>query len=666
MTETPIPRSRIVIDCIYYAFAIFFFLYLFVYFWTSEGGPTLLAMTLVPVTFVLFTLNSLRAKDLYPRLPAVANYAIAAVYIACALAVSIYMHTEYYELGTSRAGSWDPSDLVMGGLMALLVLEYSRKRHVPLFVLNIVLIVYAVYGSFVPGMFYHSGLSWGRVVTAMSIENTTGVFSNLPQIALTIIGSFLLVLSVLNGYGCIESLLRATKRVAARSPHALPQSAVVGSMAVGTVSGSGAANAITIGSATIPAMIGAGMPRATAAAIESASSLGGQLMPPVMGVSAFLMAEFLGRSYFDVVARGYVPALIYYATVAVSVYLLAVRHRMRLVAISFEWLTWRDCVNLGAFLAVIGGLVGLMAAWHLPPMFAALYIFVAVGSALFIINLVPLLVPGRWSFAEFIKPIRKFLDTYTEMTADLTLLLATLSIMTGALVITGVPTKLGALLIEAAGFNLAAMVILAFVFGALLGTGLPPAPTYILVAIVIAPPMIRVGVDPWVVHFFAFFLGVWGELTPPTSIVAAVTAKIANASFYETLGRALQICVSLFTLMAGVFIRPELVIEPGLSQLAAALLILVATIGITFSMQARFAERAAIDRPIRLLLAAISLLALLHPSEEVAALACVPVGLIIGYWLLRRRIPADLKVGATPAAPPSPRSPIVPAAQRAE
>jgi TRAP transporter 4TM/12TM fusion protein len=532
--------------------------------------------------------------------------------------------------------------------MAVLIMEYSRKRHMPLFVLNIVLILYAVYGGLVPGMFHHAGLSWGRVVTAMSVETTTGVFANLPQIALTIIGSFLLVLSVLSGYGCIESLLRATKRVAVRSPHALPQSAVIGSMCVGTVSGSGAANAITIGSATIPAMIGAGMPRATAAAIESASSLGGQLMPPVMGVSAFLMAEFLGRSYFDVVARGYVPALIYYATVAVSVYLLAVRHRTRLTTASFERLTWRDWVNLGAFLAVIGGLVGLMAAWNLPPMFAALYVFVAVGSVLFIVNLVPLLLPGRWSLAEFIAPIRKFLDSYTEMTADLTLLLATLSIMTGALVITGVPTKLGSLLIEAAGFNLAAMVVLAFVFGALLGTGLPPAPTYILVAIVIAPPMIRVGVDPWVVHFFAFFLGVWGELTPPTSIVAAVTAKIAAASFYETLGRALQICVSLFTLMAGVFIRPELVVEPGLSQLTAAFLILVATIGISFSLQTRFAERAAIDRTVRLLLAGLSLLVLLHPSEAVAALACLPVALIIGYWLLRRRLLAHLK-GDAPA-----------------
>ena len=258
-------------------------------------------------------------------------------------------------------------------------------------------------------------------------------------------------------------------------------------------------------------------------------------------------------------------------------------------------------VNLAAFLAVIAGLVGMMAAWNLAPRFAALYVFVAVGGFLFVVNLLSLLLAGPTGRSrEFIEPIRKFLDSYIEMTADLTLLLATLAIMTGALVITGVPTKLGAILIEAAGVNLAAMVVLAFVFGAMLGTGLPPAPTYILVAIVIAPPMIKVGVNPWVVHFFAFFLGVWGELTPPTSLVAAVTAKIANASFYTTLNRALQICVSLFTLMAGVFVHPELVIEPGVAQFGAAVLILVATIGITFSLQARYSEACRSTVAIRL------------------------------------------------------------------
>jgi len=637
MIDNSANRAALVIDCAYYTAAISFFAYLFFYYWTSEGGPTLLAMTLVPATYVLFVLNGLRENELYPALPPAANYGIATLYIVLALAVGAYMHTEYYALGTERAGDWNATDLVIGSVMTALVLEYSRKRHMPLFALNILLILYAVYGYMVPGMFSHAGLSWWRVGTAMSVETTTGVFSNLPQIALTVIGAFLLVLSTLSGFGCIESLLRATKRVAIRSPHALPQSAVIGSMCVGTVSGSGAANAITIGSATIPAMIGAGMPPATAAAIESASSLGGQLMPPVMGVAAFLMAEFLGKSYFEVVARGYVPALIYYATVAVSVYLLALRHRMRLVAGLRETMTWRDIINLAAFLSVISGLVGLMAVWNLAPQFAALYVFVTLASFLFVVNTLFMWRDKGWSLAEFIRPLKRFLDSYVEMTSDLTLLLATLAIMTGALVITGVPTKLGAILIDLAGVNLAAMVVLAFLFGALLGTGLPPAPTYILVAIVIAPPMIRVGVNPWVVHFFAFFLGVWGELTPPTSLVAAVTAKIANASFYTTLNRALQICVSLFTLMAGVFVHPDLVIEPGTAQFAAAGLVFVGTIGITFSLQARYADSAAVDLSVRLLLATASLLVLLCPDMSIATVASVPVLMLIGYWLIYRR-----------------------------
>src|SRR5436190_13411266 len=106
-------RPRLVIDWLYYLTAIFFFVYLFVYFWTSAGGPTFLAMTLVPVTFVLFVFTALRDDDLYPGLPPTLNYAIAGVYIACSLAVAYYMHTEYYALGTERAGDWDSTDLFM-------------------------------------------------------------------------------------------------------------------------------------------------------------------------------------------------------------------------------------------------------------------------------------------------------------------------------------------------------------------------------------------------------------------------------------------------------------------------------------------------------------------------------------------------------------------------
>ena len=318
MTNTP-SQSRyppVALNCIYYAIAIGFTLYMLYYYWTGANGETFLALGAIPITYVLFTLNSLRAKKLYPKLPVAANYVIAAVYCLFSVYCSYYMITNYVALGTERMGMWDPSDLIVGGGMTLLIIEYARKRHLPLFILTLILILYAVYGYLVPGMFYHAGLSWLRVVAASSVEMETGIFARLPQIALTVIGSFLLVLSLLRGFGCVDSLLRATKRVAIRSPHAIPQSAVIGSMAIGTVSGSGAANSITVGSATIPAMIQAGLPPATAAAIENSSSMGGQLMPPVMGIAAFLMAEFLGVDYFDVVARGWVPALIYYISVS--------------------------------------------------------------------------------------------------------------------------------------------------------------------------------------------------------------------------------------------------------------------------------------------------------------------------------------------------------------
>jgi TRAP transporter 4TM/12TM fusion protein len=638
----PQHRPPLLVDIAYYASSVAFLLYILNYYWTGVGGPTLLAMTLVPVTYVLFTLQALRENELYPQLPAAANYAIAAIYCAFSLYCAYYMNTNYIALGEERVGMWNTNDLAVGGLMTLLIIEYARKRHMPLFILNVLLILYAVYGYVVPGMFYHAGVSWHRVITASSVEMATGIFSRLPQIALTVIGSFLLVLSLLRGYGCVDSLLRVTKRIAVRSPHAIPQSAVIGSMAIGTVSGSGAANSITVGSATIPAMISAGLPPATAAAIESSSSMGGQLMPPVMGIAAFLMAEFLGVDYFDVVARGWVPALIYYLSVAVSVYLLAVRYRAHPVAgLKAEPLSWRDQVNIGAFVFVITGLVGLMAALFLHPMFAALYIFAVTAAGLFLINLAPLLRPSRWSFAEFIAPLRKFLDSYIEMISDLTLLLATLSIMTGALVITGVPTKLGSLLIEAGGVNMAAMVGMAFLFGAILGTGLPPAPTYILVAIVIAPPFIKLGVNPWVIHFFAFFVGVFGELTPPTSLSAAITAKIANASFYLTCWRSVQICMSLFTLMAGVFVHPELVVTPGLDQLGAAYLVAVSTIGLTFSVQASYSDMRVVDGVIRLCLAAVALYILFSTHDTISTLASILVLGTIAYWLVVRRTKLD-------------------------
>ena len=628
-----------VLEIAYYGAAATFFGLLFIYYMTGLGGPSQLAATLVPLTFVIFTLSALRENDLYPSLSRSLNYLIGGIYCALAIATAIYMTVEFDAIGFARAGFWNTPDMFFGALMVLLVLEYSRKRFFPLFIINLILIVYCLYGWAVPGMFRHPGLDWERVLTASSLEMATGVYSRLPQLALTLIGSFILVLSVLRAFGCIESILKAAGQVAARSPHAVPMSAVLGSIGIGAVSGSGAANAITTGSATIPAMIASGMPRHRAAAIEASASLGGQLMPPVMGISAFLMADFMGVSYFDVVARGYAPAVVFFIGLLVGVYLLSMRYGgTNGQTFADESMKWGDWVNLGAFVLVVAGLVLLMAVLYMAPMFAALYVFFVVLAVLLLKHVVELATGAREANLKSItSPGLRFLDGFSSMTADLTLLLATLSIMTGAFVITGVPTKIGFLLMEAAGINLLAMVVVAFLFGALLGTGLPPAPTYILTALVIAPAMIKSGVNPWSVHFFAFFLAVWGELTPPTSVVAAVTAKIADASFMKTLMAALTLCASLFVLMAAAFVRPELVVEPGMAQLAALGLVCTATVTLMFSLQASFSDRPGVDCAIRLALGALAMFILFSPSEALSGMACIPAALAIAYWIMRRR-----------------------------
>ena len=244
--------------------------------------------------------------------------------------------------------------------------------------------------------------------------------------------------------------------------------------------------------------------------------------------------------------------------------------------------------------------------------------------------------PGDWSLRAFIAPIRRFLDAYTEMISDLALLLATLSIMTGALVITGVPTKLGSLLIDAAGINLAAMVALSFIFGALLGTGLPPAPTYILVAIVIAPPMIQGRRQP-VGRAFLRFL--------PRRLRRADAADFAGRRYHREDRQRLilrdikQGAADLYFAVHadGRRICPARTgHRAGNCQSARGCLSWLPTLGITFSMQALCRPRARPTLAVRGALAAAALTGLLVPNDTVSVFACFAVLAAIGYWLVER------------------------------
>ncbi|QPC43793.1 TRAP transporter permease [Kaustia mangrovi] len=633
---TPLARRlQLVATIAFYAVSIAYFAYLFRYYMTGAGGPSLLAVTAVPMSMVIVVLEDLRSGRFYPRLGTVGPHLVALAYIAFCAYAAYYLVSEFDNIRIYRIGVWNAHDLAVGGLMAALVLEYTRRRYFILFVLNVALILYTVYGYVVPGLFNHPGMPWTRVLSAVSVEMSTGIFERLSQLALTLVGSFILVLAALRAFGCIESILTGSSHIAKRSPRLLPQAAVVGSFGVAAVSGSGAANAATTGSATIPVLVKAGFPRATAAAVETASSLGGQLMPPLMGIAAFLMAEYLGQSYFEVVARGFAPAIIYFVGVAFAVYLLATKYHRRAVVPDVEPMTLADKLNIVAYLLSVVGLIYYMGVARRPAMASAHSVFMILLAILTVMFLARMAWQREFSLKKLVRPFLDLVESFATITAGLTILLATLGILTATFTITGVPTKVGVLLMEGAGINMLAMALVAFGFGYLVGMGLPVSPTYIVTAVVIAPFMIRAGLDPWVVHFFAFFVAVFGELSPPTSVVAAVTSRIANASFMRTMFSALILCMPLMVMMAAIFTRPDLVTVPGWSQLPAFLLVLTGTVGLSLAFQAHLHENRPADIALRTALASLCGVVIFYPDYRIAGIVAVAVAGLVAWGLHR-------------------------------
>jgi TRAP-type uncharacterized transport system fused permease subunit len=387
-----------------------------------------------------------------------------------------------------------------------------------------------------------------------------------------------------------------------------------------------------------------GVPGTFAAAVETSASMGGLIMPPMMGVGAFLMSEFLGVPYWDVVVRGFALAFVYYVSIGIAVYLLCVRLLPR-DPIDKPLVPLYDRYKTTVFFSSVLYLLYLMGFVGKGELLAALY----TGTFMLV-----LLTAGFLYFKYVYKDpalaketllgnFRVAIETHAEMTSYLTLLLATLGIMIGLFTVTGFINRMGAMLIDLGSWNIIAMVFMAWIFGWLAGAGLPPTATYIIGAVVIVRPMQELGINPWTAHFFVFLLSVWGELSPPTSLTAAVSARIANASFLRTMYEALKICAPITMMTFAIFTRPNMVVNPGWLQIADTMLVLISTLGITFAMFGRCHTNAAADIALRCLLAAVSFLAMFHPDMKTSAAVCVVVALALAAGVMRHRVIAPPK-----------------------
>jgi TRAP transporter 4TM/12TM fusion protein len=614
------------------------------YFTTGLGGTMLLAVTLVPIAYVLWVLNFFVAGELpYPRLGLKLNIAMAGFYIAMCIFSLIYMRVEFDALIYDRAGFFNTPDKIVGFMVLALVVEYTRREHGLLFYLILVLMFYSVYGSIFPGILGHPGVSWTRVITSSSVEISLGLFGTYSQTGVGVIAAFFMFLGIAQGFGVQESIIKTFTGIFAKRRSLIPQTAVVTSMAIATCSGSGAANAAITGQYTIPLMKRAGFPALHAGAVEASSSLGGLLMPPVMAIAGFIMADFLGVTYFEVIARGYAPALIFFCIISLSVYLFTARFLGKRgsgpdsasLASVIERFSKVDVVNTVIFFVFIGVLIYLMGVLWYDASRAAL----DIGIGLFITaSLMRIyLFPGTISdkIKEWTRCFRHAIEAFAGVTAPLILLLAMLGVMVNLFVVSGWMIKLMGLLATVGEFHVVALIGVGFAIGVFLGLGIPPSACYILSAVIVIPPMTRIGINPWVAHFFLFFIAVISEYSPPTSLVAAVASRISGASFMKTMMVTLQISLPFFFLTFAIFNWDILLLEPGLKQLAALGVLMVGCSTAAAAIHGRLFERKVHDLLARFFIVLVALFILFYPKGILSALALIPA-LIFIVLVIRR------------------------------
>jgi TRAP transporter 4TM/12TM fusion protein len=648
-------QRYVTLNNLIFVFALIQIVWLLWYFYTGYGGPQELVSRVLSLTMTLQILFMYREGYLYPWLPPRVNDAIVAIYIAVC-AYSLWYFWWYFEdVAIYRQGSYTREDFIVGLLMFLLVMELSRLAHPILFWINVILVFYTLWGYLSPlDFFWHPGTTFYRVVTSSTVELSTGIYGIYGQIALTLIAAFLLLAAAARGFGAQGAMINVMRRLAGRSRQMVPQTAVLGSLSVGMISGSGSANAVVVGSITIPLMKRYGVPGTFAGAIETAASMGGLIMPPMMGVGAFLMSDFLGVPYWDVVVRGFALAAVYYLSLALAVYLLCVRLLPSDTVAAPKVLAY-DQIRTGIFFTAVVFLIILMGWAGYGELRAALFTSVFM-FVLLIINFLYFkhvlkdpLVAEETLFGN----VRLTIEAHADMTSYLTLLLATLGIMIGLFTVTGFINRMGAALLDLGAWNIVAMIFMAYIFGWIVGAGLPPTATYIIGAVVIVGPLRELGVNPWVAHFFVFLLSVWGELSPPTSLTAAISARIAEASFMRTMWEALKICLPITLMTFAIFTRSNIVINPGWLQIADTILVLISTCGIAFAMFGRFFHSAGADIALRVLMAALGLVTMFHPNDTLVWMSAVPLLALLTFGLWRHRQIAPPE-GEAVVVPPEP------------
>lgn len=459
-------------------------------------------------------------------------------------------------------------DVVIGVLFVGLLLEAAR-RHIgsALVLLALAFVVYAFIGPWLPGFLSHGGVGALKLVDQQTLT-TGGVFGIPTLVSATFIYLFVIFGAVMQRGGLLEFFKDLGLAVAGSTRGGAGKVAVIASGLFGTVNGSAIANAVTTGSLTIPLMIRAGYRPAFAAGVEATASMGGQLIPPVMGAAAFIMAETLSLPYATIALSAAIPGVLYFVAVGVMVHFEAAREGLPVLRRS-------ELPRLSAVLKrdlhLIAG-PGLLV-WFLvegrSPMFAGFWALVVAVVASWVRRKTRIGPRSAWDA----------LVDAAQSAMPVALACATVGIVVGVIALTGLGLKLASGIISISGGHLLTTLLLTMIAALVLGTGLPTSATYIITSIIAAPALVKLGLPPLVAHMFVFYFGILADLTPPTAISTYATSSIAGADVWQTQWKAMGLALSGFIIPFSFAYDPALLLI-GAGPIGIALRTAAATLGI--------------------------------------------------------------------------------------
>lgn len=535
-------------------------------------------------------------------------------------AASSYYVAFNYSAIVARGGYPTQTDIIVGSVFCLVIMEAARRTMgMFLVVLSLVFLGYLFLGPHLPGILAHGGFSYTRVIRQMYMS-TEGIFGVAVGVSATYVYLFILFGAFLQKSGTTAFFTNLAFAAAGQSPGGPAKVGVLASALMGMIQGSSAANVASTGVFTIPLMKKLGFRPYFAAAVEAVASCGGQFLPPVMGASAFIMAEYLQMPYAYVAAGAILPALLYYAAVYLQVH-------MRARKVGMEGLPRDRLPKLKGVILQQGHLV--------LPLFILVGMlimgFTALFAAFFAILAVLVISSLRKHTRMSIRDILDALVLGARNTISTALACAAVGFIVGSVGLSGIGLLFTQSILSVADGNLLPALLLAAASSLFLSFGLPTTSVYIITATLVAPSLVQIGVAPLVAHLFCYYWGGVSAITPPVALAAYVGAGIANAPVMKTGFTAMRLGMAAY-LVPFIFVYwPALVLWREAEPLTLLLSILGGGVGV-FCMAAigeRYITRTLSYPKVAALAAAVVLV--MHPAAiaNVAAFAIVAtVGLL--------------------------------------